>query len=489
MFLIVALVAAAPVPSLANLDFSSGDLRHWQGEGFTATVVEATRQVSSRDRGKKRTALLHRTFEVPAGAREVRFWAAAVRASRQPERPEGKLDIVLEAANREFLPRRVRAGQRWRAAPVLLAADNGSLREYAWDVSRHNGRPVRIALIDSDDRPGCHVVCTGFEVLDADEVNAREFTATVRQLERQHRLARLRRCGSKHFLAMSNADDVQTEYRLDHCETIHASFFRHFRRRGFDARRPAEKLMVAIFNSQAGFEAYLGQKMLSAVTGLYHPATNRLIVYDYATNRNFVAGKKRLDDEAKRGSDLEREWKIVVFGRFVRDRRDDTNLSTMMHEVAHQLSFNSGLLNRDGDVPVWLAEGLAVYCESTVAGAWQGIGEPNPHRAGVLAGPARGRGAFLPLRALVENDDWIRKATTVDRVVLGYSQSWALFRLLIEEKPAKLRAYLKMIHDRRTAERRLLDFTAAFGSLAKLERRYRAYLREIVRDEVKGAGR
>jgi hypothetical protein len=319
----------------------------------------------------------------------------------------------------------------------------------------------------------------------ADDVNAREFTAAVRQLERRHHLARLRRYSTRHFLAMSNADAAQTEFRLYNCETIHAAFFKHFRRRGFDVRRPGDKLMVAIFNSQAGFDAYLGQKISSAITGIYHPGTNRLVVYDFATNRSFVEGKKRLDGEAKRGSDVEREWKIVHFGRFVRDRRDDTNLSTMMHEVAHQLSFNCGLLNRKADVPVWLAEGLAVYCEPTVAGAWQGIGEANPQRAGVLASVVRTRGKFIPLRNLVENDDWLRKATKVDAVVLGYSQSWALFRLLMEERPAKLKAYLKAIHDRQTSERRLADFTAAFGSLTKLERRYRSYLRELARDVAK----
>ena len=478
MFLTLALIAAAT--SAPDLDLSASSLKHWQGEGFELSKG----QMSSADpAGKGRKGVAHRTFTVGRYAREIRFWAAAVRPAGVA--PEGKLDVVLEAANREFLPLRVRAGTRWLGTPTLLSAERGSPREYSWDVSRHLGRRVRIALVDSDDRPGCHVVCNGFEVLGADEVNARAFSVAMQALERAHKLRRLRRYTSKHFLAMSNASDTQTEYRLDNCETIHASFFKHFRKRGFEVRAPDEKLMMAIFNTQAGFDAYLGQRLPSSVTGLYHPASNRLVVYDFATNRTFVEGKKRLDAEAKRGSDLERQWKIVNFGRFVRDRRDDVNLSTMMHEVAHQLSFNSGLLDRKGDVPVWLAEGLAVYCESTVGAAWQGIGEPNPHRAAHLAGQARGRGTFLPLRALVENDDWMRKATRTEAVVLGYSQSWALFRLLMQERPRKLKAYLKALSSRRTPDQRLSDFVAAFGSLAKLEKRYRAYLREIVKDEVK----
>jgi hypothetical protein len=246
-------------------------------------------------------------------------------------------------------------------------------------------------------------------------------------------------------------------------------------------------MMVALFDSQTGFEAYLGQKLSEAVTGVYHTPSNRLVVYDYATNRVFAEGKKFFDSEAKRGrSDLDRARRSAIIGRYFSERRNDTNISTIMHEVAHQLSFNCGLLNRRGDVPVWLAEGLAVYCESTVGGAWQGIGEANPRRAIVLAQQLKSKGNFLPLRDMVASDDWIRKAGVVDQVILGYSQSWALFRMLMEEEPEKLRAYLKTIYERRTPERRLHDFALAFGTdLAKLERHYRAYMRTIAKSESK----
>src|SRR5262249_46894253 len=159
-----------------------------------------------------------------------------------------------------------------------------------------------------------------------------------------------------------------------------------------------------------------------------------------------------------------RERRIVTFGRFVRDRQDDTNISTIMHEVAHQLSYNCGMCNRKGDVPVWLAEGLAVYCEPTVNASWPGIGGGDPMRAHRLVSAIRGRVEFIPLRELVSGDGWIRGPTTVGRVVLGYSQCWALFRLLLEERPKQLKAYLKLIYPRKTPDHRLADFGAAFGS-------------------------
>ena len=42
--------------------------------------------------------------------------------------------------------------------------------------------------------------------------------------------------------------------------------------------------------------------------------------------------------------------------------------------------------------------------------------------------------------------------------LLGYAQSWALFRMLMEERPKQMRAYLTLIWDRRTSEHRLTDF-------------------------------
>jgi hypothetical protein len=227
--------------------------------------------------------------------------------------------------------------------------------------------------------------------------------------------------------------------------------------------------------------------MPSSVTGLYHPATNRLVVYDYGTNRGFLADKER-GDRIVRGipGGLERQRVISVFSRAAQTHRNDTNLATVMHEEAHQLSFNSGLLNRDGDVALWLAEGLACYCEPTQNGAWQGIGAANPQRAAALARVLGGGGKLIPLRELIGSDDWLRKATAVDGVLLGYAQSWALFRMLMEERPKALRQYLALVYDRRTPDHRLADFAEVFGAdLGKFEARYQAYVRGIAAEQAR----
>jgi hypothetical protein len=116
-----------------------------------------------------------------------------------------------------------------------------------------------------------------------------------------------------------------------------------------------------------------------------------------------------------------------------------------MHEVAHQLSFNCGLLNRDGDVSLWLAEGLATYCEATENGGWQGLGEPNTERLRVLwtlvKNPQQKR---VPLRELIVSDAW-RDANNGQMGLMGYAQSWALFKMLMDERPQQMKKYLERL--------------------------------------------
>jgi len=486
--LMSAALPAAPA-GLANLDFRTGTLSQWEGSGFTIAPASGrgpslAAAVCSSDRGPSgRKALLHRTVVVPRGVGAIRFQAAVVR--RSGLEPAGALDVVLEASGRRLIPRQIRTTSGWTPSAALLPPARGRLRDYLFPVADLVGQNVRLALIDNDDRPGCHLLCSGFQFIPWEELQGREFAQDMLQLGRKHNLPPMVRLDSKHFMAISNAADEETEHRLYNCETIHALFYEHFRGKGFSVREPGVRMMVAVFDSQAGFEAYLGQAMPVAVTGLYHKPSNRLVVYDYGQNRAFLAAKAQGDKITKQMPyTLARQSVVADFSRQARDRRSDVNVGTIMHEVAHQLSFNGGMLNREGDVPVWLAEGLACYCEATEAGNWQGIGKPNAQRTQALAAQLRAKAGFLPLRALLASDDWLRRATSTPQVILGYAQSWALFRMLIEEHPRALRQYLALIYPRQTPDHRLTDFAQVFGAdLAGFEKRYQAYLENLVKVE------
>jgi hypothetical protein len=494
--LLMALLLTGPVstPSdpLANLDFRDGTLKGWEGKGFYVTTTTGRGPslsfgVCSSDRGSKgKTALLHRSFVVPPGAGVIRFTAYLQRGKELLD--DGGLDIMLVAAGRRVIPKMVRLKEEWERTDRVLPAANGQAREYIWRVSNYIGQPLRIALVDDDPRAGCHLFSSGFRIVSSDDFESREFGRFMVRLAKEHKLSPVSRFDTKHFLALSNAEDKFTEMRLHNCELIYEVFFSHFRRRGFQLRPPAGKLMVAIFDSQAGFEAYLGHKMPSSTTGVYHPASNRLLVYDFGTNETFVAQRRQAHAEGHRiGSDLDRMRFIETVNRRAREFRSGVNIGTIMHEVAHQLSFNTGLLNREADMPLWLAEGLACYCEATDNQSWQGLGEPNPERIGPLVAFARGQGGLIPLRDLISSDAWLRERPSLEKVLLGYAQSWALFRMLMEERPEQLRKYLRLIYTRTSSEHRLADFGEAFGSdLGRLELRYGEYIKEVVERHTRG---
>jgi hypothetical protein len=90
-------------------------------------------------------------------------------------------------------------------------------------------------------------------------------------------------------------------------------------------------------------------------------------------------------------------------------------------------------------------------------------------------------GAFIPLQNLIKDDDWLRKAGKPEAVLLGYAQSWALFRLLMEERPQQMRRYLALLYSRRAPDTRIPDFCEAFGSdLPRLELRLGEYMKGLV---------
>jgi hypothetical protein len=298
------LAALAPSAVTADLSFHAGRLDPWQGEGFYATTgtgcgPSRTFGVCSSDDGRSgRKSLLHQTFVIPYGVVSIRFTAAAVRKKGCKAGPA--LDVTLEVAGHKFLTKQVRGADGLQPAPVLLPPANHRPREYVWQVEAHAREKVRIALIDDDDRPDCYVFCSSFQFVTADEINGRAFIQEMRRLEQTKQLPAMTRMDSEHFMAIGDADDDMIEHRLYNCEAIYAIFFDHFRKKGFVVRPPAGRMMVAVFDSQEGFEAYLSRRMSTAITGIYDHVSNRLVIYDYARNRAFQEAKKHGDDVAKK---------------------------------------------------------------------------------------------------------------------------------------------------------------------------------------------
>lgn len=464
----------------ANLDFSRPSLEGWEGSGFYLTAggpqgPGTGHGVCSSDGGNpSRKGLLRHVLVVPRGTGQLVGQAYAAFPSGMEN--DARLDVVVADGENRLVPRRVRSTGGWVPAPTLLPRWRGEARTYSWDLSGYGERTVQVALIDRDDRPGRHVFATGFRFVPAQDFADEEFLAVMRDLADRHRLAPFSRYDGRRFTAMSNAGETFSLQRVRFCEIFYDLFFAHFRGRGFRLHAPATRLMVAVFDGPQGFEAYLGRPMPAGITGMYEAGGNRLVLYDLAENRQVLKERTAALKMVARfgGKDRVRRVRVDTIRRRFEDLTHDANLSTTMHEAAHQLSFNCGLLRRDGDVPLWLAEGLACYCEATSEGDWQALGSVNPARLDTLRPVLAGRGRFLPLRDLVVSDRW----RDGRQVLLGYAQSWALFHQLMLERPDDLRRYLDLLKHRRAADHRLTDFLQVFGAdLGKLENDHQAYIR------------
>jgi hypothetical protein len=468
-------LCAGQTPALDNLDFHKGSLEGWEGQGFVLKGGTEGQDfaVTSADEGSPtRKGMIRHVVTIPPGISKIRFQAYA--ATLDVHTSDHRLDVLLAGAGGRLVPKIVRTGAGWRPAPRLLPRWEGKARDYAWDVGKLAGQRFQIVIVDQDDRPGSHVYCSGFHLEPAEEVQDDDFARHMLELQKKHKLAPMARFDSQRFTAYSNASESFTSLRLRQCEVFYDLFYNHFQRKGFAMHHPGQRLMLAVFDSPDGVDAYLGMKLSTGITGMYHPGTNRLLLYDLSENRFLVDQKKKALEGAKKiSSKVDRGRIVDSIERKMDVTVKDVNLTTTMHEAAHQLSFNCGLLNRQGDVAIWLAEGLACYCEATESGEWQAIGAPNTARIRDLA---RARGKFIPLQALLK-EDW-----RVNRpILLGYAQSWALFRMLLQERPQAMKAYLAQVYQRRTLDYRLADFREAFGNdLGAFERRYFAYLGDLV---------
>jgi hypothetical protein len=490
--LLLCVASAGPKGAANNLDFSAGKLTGWQGNGFYITTATGNGPtvrfgVCSSDNGiPGRMANLERTFAVPSEGGILRCTAFAEVSQDGP--PDGKLDLLVVGPDDREIPKRVFLGRSWTPTKHVLTAVKQKPQDYQWDLAAYRGKTVRIVLKDEDARPGCYLFCGGFQLVATNSFEGLEFGQFMVRLAEKHDLAPMTRYDSKHFAAITNADQSFSELHLRHCETIYTAFYDHFRDKGFQINKPSGKLMVAVFDTQGGFEAYLGQRMPPAITGLYDRQSNRLVVYDFGQNSAFLAQKQAAQQASKgtAASDLERQQHAATISRRAQDFRSDANVGTIMHEVAHQLSFNSGMLNREGDVPLWLGEGLACYCEATDSGSWLGIGEPNQERILGLIMGSKSNNGLMPLETLIESDDWLRGQSNTQTVLLGYAQSWALFRMLMEQRPKAMQSYLELIKKRKTPDYRVDDFRQAFGKdLEKLQNQHLEYVKQVVQQSYK----
>ena len=199
-----------------------------------------------------------------------------------------------------------------------------------------------------------------------------------------------------------------------------------------------------------------------------------IIVAANAGQYSQLLGEKKAKNEGGH-YDLDENW-LVTFdhrgrSRSTRSDLERANQVTMIHEITHQISFNSGLLNIRGDVPMIVSEGLATLAEPAGNNIIPGFGELNAPRLGVMAQiMKKNRKAWIGLSDLIA-DDSVFDSPDDNLVQMAYSQSWLFWDTLISDPKSreKLNAYLQRIDRRLKPDYRLDDFVAVMGPLKTVE--------------------
>jgi hypothetical protein len=198
----------------------------------------------------------------------------------------------------------------------------------------------------------------------------------------------------------------------------------------------------------------------STLAAFYSPHTNQVVLYD-------LTGVGALRREGSRRGNA------AQINEMLSHQSASQNVATVVHEAFHQLQFNCGLSQRYADIPLWVAEGLAMYFETPdlkSAQGWRTIGAVHYGRLGNFR-------EYLPnrpeasLKSLIIDDKRFRDGRTA---VSAYSEAWAMNHFLMQRNAKAYIAYLKTIAAKRpaeipTPEERLKEFTDAFGDLESLD--------------------
>ncbi len=256
---------------------------------------------------------------------------------------------------------------------------------------------------------------------------------------------------TEHFVGIGDAPPRDyIDQALYRCEAFAKDYLDHFGKLGFKLTYPSKRMVVVAWKDADSYQAYSGEERGAAVGGHYDLSANQLVVFDFRGHQDqLAAGARRI------------------------------NNLTLIHEAAHLLCYNTGLLTTGRDIPDAISEGLATYAE-----IWSpprprdrsSIGRVNSDRLAVFL---KDDAQWIPVERLLADDEVFREERTVD---VAYAESWLLVHSLLKrpESVAKFRAYLAGFPASDARIDRKQYAVSKLGSLGELDADLRRYGRRMV---------
>jgi hypothetical protein len=277
-----------------------------------------------------------------------------------------------------------------------------------------------------------------------------EEIAAAEKVARDAKLGPLSHSTSAHFLAIGDAPDEHREAALKLCEALGQDFLAQFRKLGFKLAYPDHRLTIVTLKDTTSYAVFLGRKPDKDEGGCYDLVTKRLLIFDFRSD----AAEIQASETRK-------------------------NLFSLVHETAHQLSFNTGLLNAENDVPLCISEGLATYVELWEPGVKKVIGRRNQPRLNGLLLATDEDVSWIALSELLADDKAFEDPKTVQ---LAYAESWLLVHHMLKPgaRLPKFREYLAAASQASKPDDRVKLAEKRLGSLSKLNREVKDEARRLV---------
>jgi hypothetical protein len=271
--------------------------------------------------------------------------------------------------------------------------------------------------------------------------------ATLDAIRAQARKAGMQPFDESESAGYRGIGDASPQFREDAlgiCEAVAADYRKHFTDKGFQLDTPDSKRTVVILAGPKSYAAFEGEVLGDAVGGHFDLKENRLVMFDF------------------RGPGANPRAPVA----------EQDNTLALVHETIHQLTFNTGVLDLDADVPLCVSEGLATYGETWRPRHKGEIGSINVRRRrGLDEGRLQGVG-WIPLASLLADDKALDDVKTRQ---VAYAESWMFAHKMLRD-PARLprfRDYLKALRQKPDKARRVEVATAHLGDLTRLDKEIR----------------
>lgn len=274
-----------------------------------------------------------------------------------------------------------------------------------------------------------------------------------------------------HYAIVYDTSREYAEWTSSLMEGLYAALVRYWKQQGLELEEAQFPLPIVVHRSAADYRAASAADGVGgAAVGYYNLKSNRVRMFDLTGSDELRAAGSGV----RRGSRRE-------ITRMLSAPAAEPLVSTIIHEATHQVCFNTGLMPRLADLPLWYVEGMAVYFEapgSIGSRGWSGVGRVNRRRLVTFLQHLNkwGDGSIA---SLVASDARLRDQRSAG---VAYADAWALNYYLIHKRRAQYVEYVETMQQREplkgapagesaaeAARRRMKVFTEHFGDPAELQ--------------------